>query len=56
VLICVGLLSEFKLIEAKELQPLSDLISTLMGKDAKGVVDGPGAGAAAAGGASPNED
>jgi hypothetical protein len=49
--------SEFKLIESKELQPLADLIQTLMGKDSKGVVDAPSsASAAAAGASSPIED
>jgi len=48
--------SEFKLIESKELQPLADLIQTLMGKDSKGVVDVPSAAAASAGASSPIED
>lgn len=41
--------SEFKLIESKELQPLADLIQTLMGKDGAKVTDG----AASSGVASP---
>ena len=42
-------MSEFKLIESKELQPLADLIQTLMGKDGAKVTDG----AASSGVASP---
>ena len=42
-------MSEFKLIESKELQPLADLISTLMGKDGAKVTDG----SASSGAASP---
>jgi hypothetical protein len=42
--------SEFSLIESKELQPLQDLITTLMGKEAKGLVGDGASGSTGAGG------